>query len=127
MLVLGGTGKSDRRLDEQLTARGIPTRLGSRSGQPPFDWEDQATWAPALQGVGAAYITYYPDLAVPGAPEAVRALAETALEQGVRRLVLLSGRGEEEAQRSEQMLQRITPQRYTSRRRIGLRREAVPS
>lgn len=105
ILVLGGTGKTGRRVAERLTARGIRTRLGSRSGQPPFDWEDQATWAPVLQGVGAAYITYFPDLAVPGAPEAVRAFAEAALEQGVRRLVLLSGRGEEEAQRSERKLQ----------------------
>lgn len=105
ILVLGGTGKTGRRVAERLTARGIRTRLGSRSGQPPFDWEDQATWAPVLQGVGAAYITYFPDLAVPGAPEAVHAFAEVALEQDVRRLVLLSGRGEEEAQRSERKLQ----------------------
>ena len=46
-------------------------RVGSRSGEPPFDWEDQATWAPALQGVGSVYVTYYPDLAVPGAVETV--------------------------------------------------------
>ena len=105
ILVLGGTGKTGRRVVERLTARGIPTRIGSRSADPPFDWEDQATWAPALQGAGAAYISYFPDLAVPGAPEAVRSFAEVALEHGVRRLVLLSGRGEEEAQRAERAVQ----------------------
>jgi uncharacterized protein YbjT (DUF2867 family) len=104
-LVLGGTGKTGRRVAERLTARGLPTRIGSRSAEPPFDWEDQSTWAPALQGVGSAYISYYPDLAIPGAAAAVSSLAEVAIEQGVRRLVLLSGRGEEEAQRAERALQ----------------------
>jgi uncharacterized protein YbjT (DUF2867 family) len=55
--------------------------------------------------VRAAYISYFPDLAIPGAPEAVRAFADLALERGVRRLVLLSGRGEEEAQRAELSVQ----------------------
>jgi uncharacterized protein YbjT (DUF2867 family) len=103
-LVLGGTGKTGRRVAERLTARGLPTRIGSRSAEPPFDWEDESTWAPALQGVGSAYISYYPDLAIPGAAAAVSSLAEVAIEQGVRRLVLLSGRGEEEAQRAERAL-----------------------
>jgi uncharacterized protein YbjT (DUF2867 family) len=100
-LVIGGTGKTGRRVAERLAQRGIPTRIGSRTADPPFDWEDRDTWAGALEGARAAYISYYPDIAIPGAVEAVTALAATALEQGVRRLVLLSGRGEEEAQRAE--------------------------
>jgi uncharacterized protein YbjT (DUF2867 family) len=104
-LVLGGTGKTGRRVVARLRERGVPTRLGSRSGEPPFDWEEPATWGPAVTGVRAAYVSYYPDLAVPGAPEAVRAFAEVALEHDVRRLVLLSGRGEEEAQRAERAVQ----------------------
>ena len=100
-LVLGGTGKTGRRVEQQLKARGVPTRVGSRSSEPPFDWEDEATWAPALQNVGSVYVSYYPDLAVPGAVEAVRSFAELAVESGVRRLVLLSGRGEPEAERAE--------------------------
>jgi uncharacterized protein YbjT (DUF2867 family) len=95
-LVLGGTGKTGRRVVERLTARGVPTRVGSRSGEPPFDWEDRATWAPALEGVGSVYVSYYPDLAVPGAPEAVGSFAELAVARGVPRLVLLAGRGEPE-------------------------------
>ncbi|MER9834233.1 NmrA family transcriptional regulator [Mesorhizobium sp. M0145] len=103
-LILGGTGKTGRRLAERLTARGLPVRIGSRSGTPPFDWENKATWEPALDGVGAVYISYYPDLAVPGAADAVGAFSRLAVECGVRRLVLLSGRGETEAQRAEEML-----------------------
>jgi uncharacterized protein YbjT (DUF2867 family) len=101
-LVLGGTGKTGRRVVQRLTVRGLPTRVGSRSGEPPFDWEDQATWAPALRGVGSVYVSYYPDLAVPGAVATVGSFAELAVEKGVRRLVLLAGRGEPEAELAEQ-------------------------
>ena len=100
-LVLGGTGKTGRRVVERLGARDIPVRVGSRSGEPPFDWEDKATWEPALRDVESVYVSYYPDLAVPGAVEAVRSFAELAVENGVRRLVLLSGRGKPEAERAE--------------------------
>ena len=101
-LVLGGTGKTGRRVVERLNARGVPTRVGSRSGEPPFDWEDPRTWAPALQGVESVYVSYYPDLAVPGAVETVGAFAELAVKSGVPRLVLLAGRGEPEAELAEQ-------------------------
>jgi len=104
-LVLGGTGKTGRRVVERLTARGLPVRVGSRTGEPPFDWEDSSTWRPALQDVESAYIAYHPDLAVPGATATIRSFAELAVESGVRRLVLLSGRGEKEARRSEQAMQ----------------------
>jgi len=104
VLVLGGTGKTGRRLVDRLTARGLPVRIGSRSGTPSFDWENTASWAPALDGVSAVYISYYPDLAVPGAAEAVGAFARLAVAKGTTRLVLLSGRGEPEAQRAEDML-----------------------
>jgi uncharacterized protein YbjT (DUF2867 family) len=101
-LVLGGTGKTGRRVVERLAALGVPTRVGSRSGRPPFDWEDRSTWAPVLEGVGSAYVSYYPDLAVPGASETVGSFAEMAVRSGVRRLVLLAGRGEPEAEQAEE-------------------------
>jgi uncharacterized protein YbjT (DUF2867 family) len=100
-LVLGGTGKTGRRVVERLQAQGMPVRIGSRSGQPPFDWEDPETWAPAVQGVSSVYISYYPDLAVPGAVEATGSFARLAVEHGVPRLVLLAGRGEAEAEQAE--------------------------
>ncbi|WP_116021433.1 NAD(P)H-binding protein [Thermomonospora umbrina] len=103
-LVLGGTGKTGRRVAERLTARGVPVRIGSRSADIPFDWEDTATWPAALQGVASVYVSYHPDLAVPEAPAAIQALTEAATAAGVRRLVLLSGRGEEMAQRCEQIV-----------------------
>jgi uncharacterized protein YbjT (DUF2867 family) len=106
IVVLGASGKAGRRILERLQAREVPVRLGSRSAHPPFDWEDATTWQAALEGASAADVSYFPDLAAPGAPEAVGALAAVALEAGVERLVLLSGRGEEEAQRSEAVLRR---------------------
>jgi uncharacterized protein YbjT (DUF2867 family) len=106
ILVLGGTGKTGRRIVERLQVRGRPVRVGTPSGTPPFDWTDEATWPAALDGVGSVYVTYYPDLAVPGAGEAVGTFAGLAVARGVRRLVLLSGRGEEGARRGEQALQR---------------------
>ncbi|WP_328414701.1 NAD(P)H-binding protein [Micromonospora sp. NBC_00389] len=105
ILVLGGTGKTGRRIVERLQESGVPVRVGSRSAGQPFDWADRATWAPVLQGVGTVYVSYYPDLAVPGAPETVGAFTELAVASGVSRLVLLSGRGEDEAQASEKLIQ----------------------
>ena len=104
ILILGGTGKTGRRLAERLTVRNIPVRIGSRSGTPSLDWLDRNTWGPALDGVSAVYISYYPDIAVPGAAETVEAFARLAVGRGIKRLVLLSGRGETEAQRAEEMV-----------------------
>jgi uncharacterized protein YbjT (DUF2867 family) len=101
-LVLGGTGKTGRRVAQQLADRGAAVRVGSRSGEPPFHWEDPATWEPAVRGVTAVYITYQPDLAFPGGAEVIGAFAKIAVDAGARRLVLLSGRGEEETWPAEQ-------------------------
>lgn len=105
ILVVGGTGKTGRRVVAQLQARGLPVRIGSRSADPAFDWENPATWVRVLEGVGAIYLTYYPDLAVPGAVATVEAFVTLARQQGIKRLILLSGRGEDEAQRAEQVVQ----------------------
>jgi uncharacterized protein YbjT (DUF2867 family) len=104
ILLVGGSGKTGRRVAERLQAKGVAIRIASRSGTPSFDWNDRATWPAALEGTRAAYITYFPDLAVPGAATAVGDFVTLALEHGVKRLVLLSGRGEEEAQHAEDLL-----------------------
>ncbi|MFD3471988.1 NAD(P)H-binding protein [Streptomyces sp. NPDC058682] len=103
-LVIGGTGKTGRKVAEGLTAQGRPVRVGSRRGEPAFDWNDPTTWLAALEGVDRVYVTYYPDLAFPGAAVQVAAFAEVAVAAGARRLVLLSGRGEEAARTSEEGL-----------------------
>jgi uncharacterized protein YbjT (DUF2867 family) len=104
-LVLGGTGKTGSRVAERLKSHGVPTRIASRSGKTVFDWNDQGTWKAALEGVTAAYISYAPDLAIPGATQTIQDFVEKAVKQGVHRLVLLSGRGEEEAQACERVVQ----------------------
>ena len=105
-LVLAGTGKTGRRVAERLTARGVPVRVGSRTGEPSFDWNEPSTWGPALSNVDSVYVAFLPDLAIPAAPTAIRQFADVAVRGGARRLVLLSGRGEDEAQRCEEIVQR---------------------
>ena len=105
ILVVGATGKTGRRVAERLTARGLQVRGASRSSETRFDWEDPATWAPAVQGVDQAYVTYYPDLTFNGAPERIREFSGVAVRNGVKHLVLLSGRNEAGALRSEQAMQ----------------------
>lgn len=104
VLILGGNGKTGWRVASRLAARGKPVVLASRSTEPRFDWTDRSTWPSVLEGVGSVYVTYQPDLAIPGAVEDISGFTELALNAGVRRLVLLSGRGEEEAQRAEDVL-----------------------
>jgi uncharacterized protein YbjT (DUF2867 family) len=105
VLIIGGGGKTGGRVDRLLKARGIATRPVSRSSAIPFDWTRLDTWPAALDGVAKAYITYQPDLAVPGAAAAIAALSRLAHDAGLDRLVLLSGRGEPGAQRAEAALQ----------------------
>lgn len=105
ILILGATGKTGRRITQRLEATGRPVRLGSRGATPAFDWEDRATWDAALDGIHAVYISFQPDLAVPGALETVQAFTDQAVKSGVSKLVLLSGRGEIEAEQAEQVIQ----------------------
>jgi uncharacterized protein YbjT (DUF2867 family) len=109
VLVLGGTGKSGRRVADRLTRMGVPVRVGSRTAATPFRWEDPATWSSGVSGVRAAYVCYHPDLAVPGAAETVSSFARVATDAGVQRLVLLSGRGETEAERAEDLVRAVSP------------------
>jgi uncharacterized protein YbjT (DUF2867 family) len=104
VLVLGGTGKVGRRVAGRLTARGVPVRIGARSATPAFDWNNPATWSAVLDWAQNVFISYAPDIAVPGAPQAVRAFTEQAAAAGAGRVVLLSGRGEEEAEAAERLV-----------------------
>ncbi|MET9492835.1 NAD(P)H-binding protein [Nocardia sp. NPDC006630] len=110
VLVLGATGKTGSRVAARLTALGVPVRSGSRTAAIPFDWTDRATWGPALAGIDAVYLSYQPDLAVPGADADIKAFSALAAEAGVRRLVLLSGRGEPEALECEAIVRDSGPE-----------------
>jgi len=105
VLVLGATGKTGRRIVSSLEKLGVPMRLGSRSASPSFDWSNSANWDECLESVTKIYINYAPDLAMPGATDAISELARRAREAEVKHLVLLSGRGEEEAQACEAIVQ----------------------
>ena len=104
-LITGATGKIGRRVASALEALGVETRSASRATSPSFDWNDTGTWDAVLEGVATAYIAYAPDLAIPGATDTIRTFVDRAIAAGVRRLVLLSGRGEEEAQSCERIVQ----------------------
>jgi len=102
ILVTGGTGKTGRRVAQRLRTAGRTIRVASRNTEPPLDWDNRATWAPVLDGVHTAYLAYAPDVGFPGADTTLGAFAQHAVTAGVRRLVLLTGRGEAGAVRSEQ-------------------------
>jgi len=104
ILVLGGKGKTGRRVTERLTKLGKAIRIGSRSEKPPFDWENPQTWTGALDGMDTVYITFQPDLAVPSALEAIEGFTSRAVNNGIKKMVLLSGRGEKDAQVCEQVV-----------------------
>ena len=104
ILVIGANGKTGSRVAAKLEAKGVFVRRGARRSETPFDWEDQNTWAPILTGVSKAYVTYFPDLAFPGAIEKLEAFAQVALDTGLQHIVLLSGRGEHFASMGEEVI-----------------------
>lgn len=104
IVIIGGNGKTGARVNARLQALGYSTRPVSRSTTPAFDWDNPETWRAVLKGTRAAYVTYQPDLAVPRAESAIKAFVQMAIENGLEHVVLLSGRGEEGAQRAEEIL-----------------------
>jgi uncharacterized protein YbjT (DUF2867 family) len=104
ILIIGKNGKTGARVNQRLQALGYATRPVSRSTNPSFDWENPETWRSAIEGTSTAYVTYQPDLAVPDAEAAIKEFVRVAVETGLKHIVLLSGRGEEGAQRAEQVL-----------------------
>ncbi|WP_298894382.1 NmrA family NAD(P)-binding protein [uncultured Psychroserpens sp.] len=104
ILVIGGTGKTGKRIVNLLNKLGHNVRVGSRTANPAFDWHNPDGWPAALEGMNAVYITYQPDLAVPGALEAIEELVKVAKRSHIKKLVLLSGKGEREAQLCEQVV-----------------------
>ncbi|MFH6999746.1 NmrA family transcriptional regulator [Flavobacterium sp. FlaQc-57] len=105
ILVLGSNGKTGRRVIERLEkVQNIEIRRGSRNEKIPFDWEKPATWNSVLQNIDSVYITFQPDLAIPIAVDSIQKFTKLATELGVQKMVLLSGRGEKEAQLCEEIV-----------------------
>lgn len=105
ILLIGGKGKTGRRVAERLINLGYPNiRIGSRSEAIPFDWEDPGTWPAVVSGMNTVYITFQPDLAIPTATDTIQKFATLANSYGVEKMVLLSGRGEQEAQACEEIV-----------------------
>lgn len=104
ILIIGKNGKTGMRVNQRLQALGYATRPVSRSTSPAFDWDNSETWRTAIEGTTAAYVTFQPDLAVPGAASTIKEFVRIAAAAGLKHIVLLSGRGEEGAQRAEERL-----------------------
>lgn len=102
--VVGATGKTGAPVLSRLRQQGYLTRGLSRQGEYAFDWANKDSWRKALEGVETAYVTYFPDLAVPQAESDIRAFVELGKSLGLNHIVLLSGRGEEGAQRAEDIV-----------------------
>lgn len=107
ILVLGSNGKTGRRVAARLENNPeVEIRLGSRNEKIPFDWENPETWQNVVKDIDTVYITFQPDLAVPFAAEAIENFTKLATESGVQKIVLLSGRGEKEAQVCEEIVKK---------------------
>lgn len=104
ILVIGGNGKTGSRVAENLKQSGHNLRVVGRKTNPNFNWEDIDTYSSALKNMDRAYIVYYPDLAMPGSRDAITILTEKALEAGLEKVVLLSGKGETEAEACEDIV-----------------------
>jgi uncharacterized protein YbjT (DUF2867 family) len=104
ILVTAPTGKVGRRLIPLLLRRGVTVRAASRTPVAPrpgveplrFDWADKSTFDAARRGVDAMFLVAGP---IPG-PEhadAIRVLLDGATNAGVKRVVLLSVFGVDQA------------------------------
>ncbi len=102
--IIGATGKTGGRVKARLEHLGYTPRALSRQAMPGFDWDKPQDWAAALEGLGSVYVTYQPDLAVPRAEKDIEQLVAVAKEAGIKHMVLLSGRGEEGAQKAEKVV-----------------------
>ncbi|WP_298504418.1 NmrA family NAD(P)-binding protein [uncultured Maribacter sp.] len=104
IVVIGGTGKTGSRVAKNLKESGYNVRIVGNKTNPGLDWENQETYDAVLEGMDRAYIVYYPDLAVPGSKKAITILTKKAITAGLKKVVLLSGKGETEAEACEQIV-----------------------
>ncbi|MDA3645460.1 NAD(P)H-binding protein [Saccharopolyspora indica] len=91
ILVMGATGKVGRHVVARLRELGRPVRAVSRSSPARFDWADRSTWQPALAEVDTVYLNVWGVVGVVDPAE----FTALAVRSGVRRIVALSGRGDD--------------------------------
>lgn len=103
-LIIGSTGKTGSRVMQRLSQLKYNPVGAARGGEVYFDWNDATTWGPALNNIDTVYLTYYPDLAIPKAPEDISRFCALAKMRGVKHITLLSGRGEPAAQTCENIV-----------------------
>ena len=103
-LIIGATGKTGTRVMQGLKELGFNPKGASRNGDVHFDWDEPTTWSPALNGIDSVYLTYYPDLAVPKAPEDISRFCALAKMKGISHITVLSGRSEPAAQVCENII-----------------------
>lgn len=91
-LVLGGTGRTGALVARKLIERGLDARTASRRGADvAFDWDDPATYAPALDGVDRVYLVT-PTMRIKFAHQ-VADFLDLAAATGVRHVTYLSTYG----------------------------------
>lgn len=100
-LIVGGTGRTGRRVAGILAERGLRVRVTSRQGDHPFEWHDESTWDDVLAGTRRAFVAFHPDISIDGAADLLGRFAQRANALDVERIVLLSGRGEPAARVAE--------------------------
>ncbi|WP_395666307.1 NmrA family NAD(P)-binding protein [Methylocella sp.] len=96
VLVLGGTGRSGALVAQGLAERGLHARTAARSGADvKFDWDDVATYGPALAGADRVYL-----VTPVGRTKFVHQVAEffdLATAAGVRHVTYLSAYASDKA------------------------------
>lgn len=96
VLVMGGTGRSGALIARELTKRGLRARTAARSGADvKFDWDDTATYAPALDGAGRVYLVT-PVMRTKFVHQVAKFL-DLAAASGVRHVTYLSAYGGDRA------------------------------
>ncbi|KAF9456843.1 hypothetical protein BDZ94DRAFT_1326684 [Collybia nuda] len=112
ILLTGGWGKTASRIAKLLSAKGIPVQIASRKGAAAipseyksqyssltgaiFDWTDPSTHANPFNAtnlVAPISAVYLVPPAVPDIIGAMKPFIDLAIEQGVKRFVLMSGAG----------------------------------
>jgi len=95
--------KTGKRVVNLFNKAGLAYRGASRTSEVPFDWTQPETWIDTLHSANAIYIVLPPDLAFSGLPEILKRFLKFCSAKRLKKIVLLSGRGEEEALKCEQL------------------------